>query len=207
MRERAPGPLSEEEFGAAIFGSKSRYLIGAWLSQYGTQTFTIRQVAEATGVHSSTVYRQMQSCFVYLGFVDRLTEGEYQRTDSEWWFIFSGLREALEERARIKLYENYSPSHDRETWYEDAEKSIAFVALHGAMGQRIDYNSTTAYEVVTGEGRFCLEDDRLGDEVVMYVKPGSKVVVPVRTVFRSNGDMTMLATSTPPFDSKEVDIL
>lgn len=87
-----------------------------------------------------------------------------------------------------------------ETWLQDDEKSVAFISLHGINQRMVNDESTTVYEVLSGKGIFYPDDDG-----PIFVSPGSKVIVTPGMPYHDQGEgLTMMATSTPPFNPDAV---
>jgi hypothetical protein len=63
-----------------------------------------------------------------------------------------------------------------EAWYEDDEKSIAFVTLNGLNDLVVNKSSSMGYEVLAGCGVFMV-----GDSCVIEVCEGSIVSIPSGT--------------------------
>ncbi len=96
---------------------------------------------------------------------------------------------------------------EADTWYQDTERTIAFIALKGANDKVRNHSSTTTYEVISGSGRFALQED-IGLPTQVYpVKAGAVVRVPKGTIYQDQGDMVMIATSCPPFDPGAVEVI
>lgn len=88
-----------------------------------------------------------------------------------------------------------------ETIYDDGVISVAHVALNG-LGPAIRNSiSTIEYQVLSGEGNMVVG----GRRHALYI--GSSVVVPAGITYQDKGSVDMLATSTPPFDIENVEIL
>lgn len=90
---------------------------------------------------------------------------------------------------------------DAETWFQDDEKSIALIVLKGLNSKVRNRVSTTTYEVVSGSGRFSFGG------ADFEVKAGSRVTIPAGHTYQDQGDLVMLATSRPPFNPKQVEVI
>ncbi|MCA9337171.1 hypothetical protein KC951_00490 [Candidatus Saccharibacteria bacterium] len=93
---------------------------------------------------------------------------------------------------------------DVETWYEGSDKTIALIVLKGLGSYVRNNESETTYEVVSGLATFEFEDEP-GKQ--FFVEAGNKVTVPMGIAYRDQGDVVMLATSTPPFNPNAVEII
>lgn len=83
----------------------------------------------------------------------------------------------------------------------DSEKSVVKISLCGRNQRVINHLSTTTYEVTSGHGTMEV------DGAIYELKPGVKVTVPVGVPYQDYGNVEMIATSTPPFDIKSVEVL
>ena len=83
----------------------------------------------------------------------------------------------------------------------DSEKSVVKISLCGRNQRVINHLSTTTYEVTSGYGTM-----EVGG-ASYKLKPGVKVTVPVGVPYQDYGNVEMIATSTPPFDIKFVEVL
>ncbi len=92
---------------------------------------------------------------------------------------------------------------DVETWFEDADQSIALVVLKGAGKHVINHGCSTTYEVISGSGRFLLDKK----DYPQHMQAGSRIDVEQGQGYQDFGDMVMLATSTPAFEEMMVEEL
>ncbi len=97
--------------------------------------------------------------------------------------------------------QEYDPVLSAETWYIDDSKSIALIVLRGVNRLNVNHRSTTTYEVVSGGGKVTLGEEPL------ELNRGDTFVAPVDVPYQTEGDLMMLATSTPPFNIDSVEIL
>ncbi len=88
-----------------------------------------------------------------------------------------------------------------ETLYEDSERSIATVVLNGINTRIINRRSRMTYEVLKGEGIM-----EVGWQS-RSISVGDSVVIEAGTPYRDEGQMVLLATAQPPYDSNDVIVL
>lgn len=93
------------------------------------------------------------------------------------------------------------PYFEVETWLRDDEKTVAYVVLMGLGKEVRNLASDMFYEIIGGEGIFEV------DGKIQAVRAGSKVEIPRRTVYRDEGNLAMIVTSTPPFQDDMVEML
>ena len=97
-----------------------------------------------------------------------------------------------------------------ETWYEDDDKTIAYVALKG-IGSRVRNNKCDmTYEIISGDGSFSVAEDfdkPHGTKYTTTVKDGDIVRIPIGWTYQDRGDLVMLATSVPRFDPSAVEVI
>lgn len=93
------------------------------------------------------------------------------------------------------------PMFDVETWYEDDDRTIAFVVLQGLGNKVRNTASTTKYEVISGAGIF-----QVGNTVHPVIA-GDTVTVGVGVPYQDCGNLVMLATSEPPFNPDAVELI
>lgn len=85
--------------------------------------------------------------------------------------------------------------------HEDHEHTIARIVLRGLNRPVINHLSSTTYEVLCGEGTMEI------DFAVHELRPGVEITVPAGTPYQDEGELLMLATTKPPFESSAVEFL
>jgi len=88
-----------------------------------------------------------------------------------------------------------------ETVWADGLSSLAKISLRGVNHTMVNHGSTTFYHVTSGEGAMVING------VVEHLKPGVIIEVPAGTPYYDEGNVDMKATSIPPFDARDVEIL
>jgi mannose-6-phosphate isomerase-like protein (cupin superfamily) len=83
----------------------------------------------------------------------------------------------------------------------DSEKSVVRINLCGTNQRVINHLSETTYEVISGKGTMEVNGE------VINLEPGVKVTVPAEVPYTDWGTVEMIATSTPPFDIRFVEVL
>ena len=73
--------------------------------------------------------------------------------------------------------------------------SIAKVQIKGNQDFGLDKKSDIFYYVLNGQGRFFIEDQ------IIEVKEGDLVYIPKNTRYKDEGNLKLLAISSPRFDS------
>lgn len=94
------------------------------------------------------------------------------------------------------------PGLHAETWYQDEEKSVAFVTLQGLNKRIVNRRSDMSYKIVAGCGVF-----NVGDSCVRFVQAGETIYIPAGTQYQDEGNLMMLATAMPTFQQSDVEIL
>jgi len=72
--------------------------------------------------------------------------------------------------------------------------SIAEVDIVGEQKYGLDKESDTAYYILSGKGKFFIEDKEV------EVKQGDLLFIPKNTKYKDEGNMKLLAISVPKFD-------
>jgi mannose-6-phosphate isomerase-like protein (cupin superfamily) len=88
-----------------------------------------------------------------------------------------------------------------ETWYSDDIKSVAFIVLSGLNNLTVNHKSTTVYEIIDGSGTVTIEGTS------RELTGGDTFVAFTGQAYQDEGNLTMLATSVPPFDLESVEVL
>lgn len=90
---------------------------------------------------------------------------------------------------------------DVETWYKapDGRESVALVILRGT-GERVCNTASSTYQIVSGSGTFYFPE--LSGQ--QNVEPGDIVHVPSGRTYYDEGNLVMICTTQPAFDSTAV---
>ena len=91
--------------------------------------------------------------------------------------------------------------------YQDEQKSVALIELNGVNDVVKNLGSTTTYEVIAGHGQFAVRHNDSQPRHIIQVCAGSVLRISPGTEYQDRGDLTMIATSEPPFDQSKTKII
>ena len=88
---------------------------------------------------------------------------------------------------------------DVETWFEDDSKTVALVVLQGLNSLVRNNHSLMTYQIISGAGTF-----KVGS-IDFLVGAGDVVSIPKGMPYQDEGDLMMIATAEPRFDTNSVE--
>lgn len=100
------------------------------------------------------------------------------------------------------------PAMELDKLFEDDNQTVSLITLNG-IGDRVrNLKSNMVYKVISGMGYFSISrGDWPGANELHQVKAGDVIEIPKGISYKNGGDLVMLETAEPPFDSAFVEEL